>query len=89
MPLGRKVGDPSDIVLDGDPAPLPKKGAEPPILGSCLLCQNGCMDQDATWYGGMPRLRPHCARWRPSSLFPKRGTAPNFRPIFVVAKRLD
>jgi len=27
MPLNRKVGlDPSDIVLDGDYAPLPKKG---------------------------------------------------------------
>jgi len=32
MPLGRKVGlDRSDIVLDGDPPPLPsKKRAEPP-----------------------------------------------------------
>jgi len=30
MPLGRKVGlDPRDIALDGDPAPLPKKEAEP------------------------------------------------------------
>jgi len=45
MPLGRKVGlDPSDIVLDGDPAPLSKNGAEPPIFGSCLLCPNGWMD---------------------------------------------
>ena len=31
MPLGMGVGlDPSDFVLDGDPAPLPKEGAEPP-----------------------------------------------------------
>jgi len=31
MPLGREVGlGPSDIVLDGDPAPPPKKAAEPP-----------------------------------------------------------
>jgi len=44
MPLGRKVG----IVLDGDPAPLPKKEAEPPIFGPCLLWPNGCMDQDET-----------------------------------------
>jgi len=30
MPLSMEVGlDPSDIVLDGNPAPLPKKGAEP------------------------------------------------------------
>ena len=74
MPLGRKVGlDPSDIVLDGKPAPPPQKGAEPPIFGPCQLLSNGLMDQDATWYGGRPQLRPHCARWRPSSLFPKRG----------------
>jgi len=31
MPLGMEVGlGPGDFVLDGDPAPLPKKGAEPP-----------------------------------------------------------
>ena len=31
MPRGREVGlGPSDIVLDGDPALLPKKGAQPP-----------------------------------------------------------
>jgi len=30
MPLGREVGiSPSDIVLDGDPAPIPHKAAEP------------------------------------------------------------
>ena len=41
MPLGRKVGlDPSDIVLDGDPASFPRKEAEPPILGPCLLWPN-------------------------------------------------
>jgi len=26
-----------------------------------VLCSNGWMDQDATWYGGRPRPRPHCA----------------------------
>jgi len=31
MPLGTEVGlGPDDIVLEGDPAPLPKKAAEPP-----------------------------------------------------------
>jgi len=31
MPLGKEVGlSPDDIVLDGDPAPSPQKGAEPP-----------------------------------------------------------
>ena len=44
MALGVEVGlGPGHIVLDGDPAPLPKKGAE----------------------------------------------LPNFRPVFIVAKRLD
>ena len=31
MPLGMEAGlSPGDFVLDGDPAPLPRKGAEPP-----------------------------------------------------------
>ena len=35
MPLGRKVGlGPSDIVLDGDPAPLPKEGSRAPQIFS-------------------------------------------------------
>jgi len=44
MPLGKEVGlGPGDFVLDGDPAPPPKKGAQPPICGLCLLCPNGWM----------------------------------------------
>jgi len=52
MALGVEVGY---IVLYGDPAPLPKKGTEPPqfsAIGPFLLCINGCMYQDTTWYGG-------------------------------------
>ena len=42
MQLGREVGlGPSDIVSHGDSSPLPKKGAEPPIFGPCLLWPNG------------------------------------------------
>jgi len=53
MPPGTEVGlDPSYIVLDGDPAPLPKKGVESPIFGT-YVC-HGCIDQDASWYGGSP-----------------------------------
>jgi len=39
MPLGMQVDlDPSDIVLDGDPALPPQKGTEPPpVFGPCLL----------------------------------------------------
>jgi len=51
-----KVGlSPGDFLLDGDPAPFIKKGAEPTIFGPCVLWSNGCIDQDATWYGGRPR----------------------------------
>jgi len=32
------------------------------------------MDQDTTWYGGMPRPRRHCVRWAPTSPM-ERGTA--------------
>jgi len=69
IPLRMEVGlDPGDIVLDGDQAPPPKKGAQPrPLFGPCLLWPNGCMDQVATWYGGRPWLRLHCVRWGPSS----------------------
>jgi len=38
MPLGMKVGlRPGDFVLDGDPAPLLKKGAGPPPQFSSLV----------------------------------------------------
>jgi len=42
------------------PSSLLKNGAEPEILGPCLLWPNGCMDQDAIWYGGRPRPRRQC-----------------------------
>ena len=43
MALGMKVG------LDGDPAILPKKGAEPPpIIGPFLLWPKGWMHEDAS-----------------------------------------
>jgi len=69
----------------------PKKGAEPPIVGPCLLWPNRWMNQDATWYGGRPQPRRLCVRWGPSSPSPKRGRKPlsNLRPMSIVAKRLD
>jgi len=61
MPLDMEVGlGPRDFVLDGDPAPLPKKGAEPQIFGPCLLWPNGWMDQDGTWHGGRPQPNGLC-----------------------------
>ena len=88
MPHGREVGlGPSDIVLDGDPVPLPKMGAEPLNFGPCLLWPNGCINQDAIWYGGRAHPRPHYARWGPSSPCPRKGAQPsNFRPMSIVPK---
>ena len=66
MPLDTEVGlGPGHISLDGDPPP--PKGAQPPIFGPCLLIPSGWMDQNATWYGGRPRLKPHCIRWEPAA----------------------
>jgi len=50
MPLGMEVGlGPGHIVLEGDPAPPPHIGAQPPIFVPYLSWRNGWMDQDATW----------------------------------------
>ena len=40
MPLGMEVGlNPSDIMLDGDPAPLPQKGHSPQFLAHVYCAQ--------------------------------------------------
>jgi len=76
--LGMQVGlGPTDIVLGGDPAPNPLKGHSPPIFGPYLLRPNGCMDQNATWYGARLRPRRFCVRWGPRSPSPK-GHSPQF-----------
>jgi len=63
-------------VIDGDPAHYPKMGGAPPIFGPHLLWPNGCMDEDAIWYGGSPRPTQHCVTWGPSS--PLKGNSPQF-----------
>jgi len=78
--LDVEVGlSPGDFVLDGDPAPLPKKGRSPQIFGPCLLWTNGWKDQDASWHGGRPQPRRFYVRWGPSPL-PKKGA--EFPPQF-------
>jgi len=64
IPVGTEVGlSLGDIVLDGDPARPSLKGHTlHPIFGPCILWPNGWMDEDATWYGSRPRLRPHCIK---------------------------
>jgi len=83
MALGMEVGlGPGHIVVDGEPAPLPQKGTEPPIFGPFLLSPNGWMNKDGTWYGGGPWSNPHCAIWVPSSPPQKGDTARQFSAHF-------
>ena len=63
------------IVLDGDPAPPPKKGSAPNFR-LCLLWPNVWMNQDTSWYGGRPWPRPRCVKWGPGS--PEKGHCPQF-----------
>jgi len=79
---------PGDFVFHGEPAPQ-KKALPHRIFGPCLLWPNDCVYQDTTWYSGRPSPMPHCVRWGPNSPSPKGAQAPNFRPMFVVSKRLD
>jgi len=61
MPLDADVDlSAGNFVLDGDPAPSPKRGWSPQILGQCLLKPNGWMDQGATWHEGRPQPRRLC-----------------------------
>ena len=57
---------PSGLVLDGDPYPLPKKGRSPQIFGPCLLWPNGWIEQQGTWHGGSRQPGRLCVRWGPS-----------------------
>ena len=124
------------VVLDGDPAPLPKKEAEPVPNFRPIYCgRTAACIKMPFWYGARPQPRGLCVRWGHSPLpkkaaeaspknfsahvycaqtagcitmplgmevglspgdfvfdgDPKKGAdpLPNFRPIFIVAKRLD
>ena len=49
MPLGIEVGlSQADFVLDGDPAPPPKRGTAPNFR-PIFVVANVWMDQDRTW----------------------------------------
>jgi len=90
MALGMEVGlGPGHIVLDGDPAPLPKRGTAPQFSAHfycgetavCIRIPLGTVVGLSLWdivLDGDPALSPLL------------GTSPsNFRPMFAVAKRLD
>jgi len=87
--LGMVGLGPGYIVRWAPSPPPPKEGGLGAMtFGPCLLWPNGWMDQDATWYGGRHRPRPHCVRWGPSSPGPKMGHSSSslFRPC-LAAKR--
>jgi len=78
---------PGHIVLDGDPALLPKKGADPPIFCPCLLWPNGWMDQDATCME--VGLGPNdIVLHGDAAPRQKRAQPSNFQPMSIVAKLL-
>ena len=75
---------PRRLCVRWGPRSPPQKGAEPssPILGPFLLWPNGWMHQDATLYGCRPQPGDFVLDGDPVPL-------PNFRSMFIVAKRLD
>ena len=90
MALGMEVGlSPGDFVLDRDPAPLPKKGAQPPPQFSAnFYCAQtaGCITMPLGVEVGLsPGDLVFDGDPTRSS---KTGQTPNFRPIFIVAKRM-
>jgi len=90
MKLGVWVGQgPGHIVLDGDPATPPQKGHSP------QLSAHICCRKMAGWIK-MSLGREACLGpsdivldGNPSPTPQKGGTAPNFRSMSIVAKRLD
>jgi len=91
MKLGTQVGlGPGHIVLDGDPAPPPPRGIAPQFSAH-VYC-----GQTAGWMklvlGAVVGLSPgdFVSDGDPAPL-PQKGAEPlpNFRPISIVAKRLD
>ena len=90
MALGVEVDlIPGHIVLDGDPVPLPIKGAHPPILGPCLLWPNGWMDQDATWYEGRPWCRHIVLHGDLAPPPQKKGHSPQFSAHVYCSQTFD
>jgi len=60
-------------------------GIQLPLPYPYLLRPNGCMYQDATWYGAMPQPKRLCVRWRSRCTLPIKGSrapAPQFLADF-------
>jgi len=94
MPLGMEVVlSPGDFGLDGDPAPSQMGGGGPGH--SPQFSAHGYCDRTAGWIkmalGMEVGLGPvHTVLDGDTTPSPKQGAEPPiFRPIFIVAKRLD
>jgi len=84
MPLGMEVGlGPGDFVLDGTPLPLPKKGAELPKFSADVY-----YGQTAGWIKMVVGMEVGPS---PGDFVLDEDPAPlpSFRPISIVAKRLN
>jgi len=86
MPLAMEVGlSPANFVLDGDAAPTPQKGGGAPQFSAHVYC-----GQTAAWIK-MP-LGTKVGLGSEDIVLDKDPAPlplPNFRPISIVAKRLD
>ena len=81
---------PSDFVLDGDPVPLPKKGAEPPNFRPMSIVAHKTPGWIKIALGVEVGLGPgHIVLDGNSTTLSKKGQIPQFWPISIVAKRLD
>ena len=92
MPLGMEVGlSPGDFVLDGNPTPLPEKGRSPQFLAHVYYGQTAAWIKMplGTEVGFGPDEIVLDGDPAPPSLKRGQSPLPNFRPMSIVAKRLD
>ena len=93
--LGMEAGlGAGDFVLDGDPIPTPQKGAEPPPKFSVHFCCGQTAGYIKMLLGMEVGLSPgdFVLDGDPAPFLKGAkpgGGAPNFRPMSIVAERLD
>jgi len=79
MPLGTNVGlRPGGCVLDGDPAPFPKRRRSPQFSAHVYCGQKAVWIKMALGMEVGLGSSPHCVRWGHSSPPPKKDRAPQF-----------
>ena len=91
MPVVTEVGlSRGNFVLAGDQPPSQKggeaRGQSPPIFGQCQLWPNGWMKMALGMEVGVGPV--YVVLEGDTAALPQKGAeSPNFRPIFIVAKR--